>query len=287
MDRKLWAEARAIAARHDPERGEDLAQDLAVTLLESGGAARHAPAWLERVARNAAIDTWRCEARRAQLLPELDAGAVAPDPEATVIDRERRRLVRGAVAALPRPQRRAALARFHADLSSDEAAALAGVAPATARTRLHRALAALRGRLAALRAFFYLPGVQVSALGLAFLGAQAPPARPVPLVAVDEARAERGVTSPHFAHARVIVAQAAAPARREKTAAARRGSLPDAATADAPPIQELSFENDTVEGELAGPDSIFVRGLPEIDQPSLIELRRHFIPEMLETLEDL
>ncbi|HVY38185.1 MAG TPA: RNA polymerase sigma factor [Polyangia bacterium] len=287
MDRKLWAEARAIAARHDPERGEDLAQELAVTLLESGGAARHAPAWLERVARNAAIDTWRVESRRAHLLPRLDADAPAADPEATLIDRERRRLVRGAVAALPRPQRRAALARFHADLSSEEAAARAGVAPATARTRLHRALAALRGRLAALRAFFYLPGVQVSALGVAFLGAQAPPARPVPLVAVDEARAERGARSPHFAHARVLVAEAAIPARHEKPGPVRRGAPSTAATADPPPVQELSFENDTIEGELAGPDSFFVRGLPELAQPSLIELRRHFIPEMLETLEDL
>jgi hypothetical protein len=32
---------------------------------------------------------------------------------------------------------------------------------------------------------------------------------------------------------------------------------------------------------------MFVHGLPEIDQPSLIDLRRQFIPEMLETLEDL
>ena len=286
MDRKLWAEARAIAARQDPERGEDLAQDLAVTLLERGGAARHAPAWLERVARNAAIDTWRVESRRGQLLPKLDAGTPSADPEATLIDRERRRLVRGAVAALPRPQRRAALARFHADLSSDEAAARAGVAPATARTRLHRALAALRGRLAALRALFYLPGVQVSALGMAFLGTQAPPARPVAVMAVDAA-ADRATATPHFARARVMVAQTALPARHEKTGTTRRGSPAAAVEADAPPVQELSFENDTVEGDLAGPESLFVRGLPEIDQPSLIELRRHFIPEMLETLEDL
>ena len=59
MDRKLWTEARAIAARHahgDRVAGEDLAQDLALAVLEDAGAARNPAAWLERVGRNAAID---------------------------------------------------------------------------------------------------------------------------------------------------------------------------------------------------------------------------------------
>ena len=157
-------------------------------------------------------------------------------------------------------------------------------ATATARTRVHRALAALRARLAVLRSLFFLPGVQASTLGLAFIAAQAPLARPVPVVAVDDAMVAGATATPHFARATVMVAQAATPLR--KKAAAVRGA---AAAADpgAPPVQELSFENDTVESELAGPDFVFVHGLPEIDQPSLIELRRHFIPEMLETLEDL
>lgn len=284
MDRKLWAEARAIAARHDPSRGEDLAQDLAVTMLESGAAPRHAPAWLERVARNAAIDTWRVESRRAELLPRHEAVGSGGDPEAILICRERRRLVREALAGLPRPQRRAALARFHADLSYDEAAARAGVATATVRTRVHRALTALRARLAVLRSLFFLPGVQVSTLAVAVIAAQAPLARPVPVVAVDEAMVAGAAATPHFARAMVMVAQAATPARK------KAAPVPAAAAVvepGAPPVQELSFDNDTVEGDLAGPDCVFVPGLPEIDHPSLIELRRHFIPEMLQTLEDL
>jgi RNA polymerase sigma-70 factor, ECF subfamily len=284
MDRNLWAEARAIAARHDLTRAEDLAQDLAVKILERGEPPRNAPAWLERVGRNAAIDGWRVESRRAELLPQACAGVTANDPESSLMFREQRRLVRQALAALPRPQRRAALARFHAELSYEEAGARAGVPAATLRTRVHRALAALRARLAVLRSLFAFPGVQASTLGLALLGAQAPLAVPPPAVAIDQEVPAGAAAMPHFARARVMLAQAAPPLRK-KTAPARAAA--GAGEPAAAPVQELSFENDTVEGELAGPNSIWVRGAPALDQPSLIELRRHFIPEMLETLEDL
>ena len=39
MDRKLWTEARAIAARRDPRGADDLAQDLACAMLEKGAQA--------------------------------------------------------------------------------------------------------------------------------------------------------------------------------------------------------------------------------------------------------
>ena len=48
MDRKLWTEARTIAARHDPAARDDLAQDLAVAALERGGRLHNPAAWLER-----------------------------------------------------------------------------------------------------------------------------------------------------------------------------------------------------------------------------------------------
>ena len=85
---------------------------------------------------------------------------------------------------------------------------------------MHRALAALRARLAVLRSLFFLPGVQASTLGLAFIAAQAPLARPVPVVAIDEAAVGRAAAMPHFARARVMVAEAAPPARK-KTAPVR------------------------------------------------------------------
>jgi DNA-directed RNA polymerase specialized sigma24 family protein len=92
-------------------------------VLEQAVVPRNAGAWLERVGRNAAIDRWRVETRRRELLRDAAPPEAAPDPESVLLERERRQLVRRAVATLPRPQRRAALARFHAELSDRDAAA--------------------------------------------------------------------------------------------------------------------------------------------------------------------
>ena len=143
MNWKLWSEAREIAGRHARGDGDDLAQDLIVAALERGVAAKNPGAWLERVGRNAAIDRWRVQRRRDELATEIDLPAGPIDPEAALLGRERRGLVRRALAALPRPQRRAALARFHADLPYEEVAARVGAPAITARTRVHRALASL------------------------------------------------------------------------------------------------------------------------------------------------
>ena len=81
MNRKLWIEARAIAARRDPRGADDLAQDLACALLERGAAAERPAAWLERVGRNAVIDRARVEQRRAELATEIEPPAAPADPE--------------------------------------------------------------------------------------------------------------------------------------------------------------------------------------------------------------
>src|SRR5438876_10375823 len=81
MDRKfeqsLWAEARAIAARHGrsgaSDAADDLAQELVVAALEAGGGARPPGAWLERVGRNAAIARRRPERRRGEPAAALPA----------------------------------------------------------------------------------------------------------------------------------------------------------------------------------------------------------------------
>src|SRR6185503_15389221 len=155
MDRKLWTEARAIAARRDPRAADDLAQELACAMLESGARAERPAAWMERVGRNAAIDRQRVEQRRAELAPHIEPPAA---PETALLVRERRGLVRRALALLPRPQRRAALLRFHAELPFQTVAARLGTREVTARTRVQRALTSLRERLGALRAIFVVPG---------------------------------------------------------------------------------------------------------------------------------
>ena len=291
MDGKLWNETRAIAARHERDNaaeGEDLAQNLAVAVLERGDAVRRPAAWLERVGRNAAIDRWRVEARRAELVPAIEPPAAPIDPEAALLGRERRGLVRRALAALPRPQRRAALARFHADLAYEEVGVRVGAPAITARTRVHRALASLRARLGALRAMFVFPGAQMTALGLVVMGAAAPGLTPARALSIDEISTAAPRTGCHFARTRVMAAASRPLAPAPDRAPTPRIVVSPGPPTDAPtPPQRLVFGEDLVEGSVVGPEGEIVRMMPPVQAPSLIEIRQHFVPEMLKTLEDL
>jgi RNA polymerase sigma factor (sigma-70 family) len=289
MDRKLWAEARAIAARRDPQAADDLAQELIVAALEKGGGAARPGAWLERVGRNAAIDRWRVARRRQELTGlavEIAAPASPADPETALLSRERRGLVRRALAALPRPQRRAALARFHADLPFDEIGARLGTPPVTARTRVHRALATLRARLGGLRALFVLPGAQATALGLTLIAVEAPSLAPAPPV-LAESSLPAPAPARHFARTRLIAAERAS----AEAPAPARASHP--APAQPPPIDQIPspqvfvFGNDTIEGNNSGPEGEYIEIVRPVPQPSLIELRRHFVAEVAKSMEDL
>jgi RNA polymerase sigma-70 factor (ECF subfamily) len=286
MDRKLWTQARTIAARHDPAARDDLAQDLAVAVLERDEALRNPGAWLERVGRHAAIDRWRIDRRRGELLEQVELPDQPADPESVVLGREQRALVRRAVAELPRPQRRAALARFHADLSYEEAARQLGTPVATARTRVHRALAALRARLGSLRALFVCPGYQTAALGLAFVVAQAPAGPRASVITSEEAASPVALRTRHLAAARVIAAEATVPLRSQPVASTRPAPADDPEP-EPEPVQRFVFDGDQISGDRQSPDGEIVQVSPHAAQPSLIEIRRHFVPELLKTLEDL
>jgi RNA polymerase sigma-70 factor (ECF subfamily) len=304
MDREpewsWWDEARAIARRHArgaSDAAEDLAQELAVAALEGRDVARPG-AWLERVGRNAAIDGWRVEHRRRELAREVDAPAPPPDPEARVLARERRGVLRRALAALPRPLRRAALARFHADLPFDAVASRLGTPPVTARTRVHRALERLRARVGGLRVVFaWFPGVQATALGVTLMAGVARPA--LFPVAAATPEAPRAVAS--SARAR-RVAQASTPVARAPVASSPAPPAPAARTAPAhavaraphveepaqpPAVLRFSYIEEEITGDLEEPGTDVIQGEPVVRQPSLIELRRHFLPELLKTLEDI
>jgi RNA polymerase sigma-70 factor, ECF subfamily len=288
MKRELWSEAQEIAGRHGRGEGDDLAQDLIVAALERGAAADNPGAWLERVGRNAAIDRWRVQRRREELAREIDPPAGPIDPEAALLGRERRGLVRRALAALPRPQRRAALARFHADLPYEEVAVRVGAPAITARTRVHRALAILRARLGALQAMFVFPGAQMSALGLVFMAATTPGLPQARSLSLDEISSAASGAGRHFARGRVMAAAPRAPAAPPQRTPAPRIVVSPAPSTDAPPPpQRMVFGEDLVEGSVVGPDGEIIRMIPHVDEPSLIELRQHFLPEMLKTLEDL
>jgi RNA polymerase sigma-70 factor (ECF subfamily) len=288
-----WNEARAIAARQArgaSDAADDLAQELALAALERGADVTRAGAWLERVGRNAEIDRWRVARRRRELEREIDAPTAALDPEASVLARERRGALRVALVGLPRAQRRAVLARFHAELPFDAMAVRLGTRAVTARTRVHRALAQLRARIGGLRALFvWMPGAQAMALGLALMASVARPALfPAAAGSAVAPPASRQPARRLASAPPIESTSAVTPARVSMPPAARGAGHPARVVAPAPvAVQRYSYDDDEVEGELQRPDDVLVPSTAASHQGSLIELRRHFVPEILKTLEDL
>jgi len=280
MNRKLWTEARAIAARRDPRAADDLAQELACAMLESGGRAERPAAWMERVGRNAAIDRQRVEQRRAELAPHIEPPAAPADPETALLVRERRGLVRRALALLPRPQRRAALLRFHAELPFQTVAARLGTPEVTARTRVQRALTSLRARLGSLRAIFFVPGAQAAVLGLTVVVTQLP-AAPSPLAL---AMADDDLVTAERPQSRRVRLVAVPPAAAATEAAPPRDSRKDVTTYTA--VQRFDFADEDVLGDVKGPDGEKLTAVPRAIHESLIEIRQHFVPEIVKSLEE-
>ena len=280
MNRKLWTEARAIAARRDPRAADDLAQDLACAMLESGARAERPAAWMERVGRNAVIDRKRVEQRRAELATEIEPPVAPADPETALLVRERRGLVRRALALLPRPQRRAALLRFHAELPFQTVAARLGTREVTARTRVQRALTSLRERLGSLRAIFVVPGAQAAVLGLTVVVTQLP-AAPSPAAI---AMADDDVVTAESPHGRRVRLIAVPPAAAATETAPPKEARPDVTTYSA--VQRFNFDDEEIVSDPEGPTGIDVRVVRPAPQPSLIEIRQHFVPEMVKSLEE-
>jgi RNA polymerase sigma-70 factor (ECF subfamily) len=104
--------------------------------------------WLLTIIGNTARNRRRSARRRGglELRVATDRTGVttAPSAEAVVLDAERRRELLAAVDGLSPDDRLVIGARYFLELSEAEIAAIAGVAPGTVKSRLHRA----RGRLA-------------------------------------------------------------------------------------------------------------------------------------------
>jgi hypothetical protein len=146
----------------------------------------------------------------------------------------------------------------------------------------------LRLRLGGLRAMFVFPGVQMSALGLVFVAAAAPGLTPARALSIDEISLAAPSSGRHFARTRVLAAASPPPARAPQRAPAPKIVVSPTPTPDAPPPpQKMVFGDDLVDGNVLGPDGEIIRMIPPVAQPSLIEIRRELVPEMLKTLEDL
>jgi len=138
----------------DPMEAEDVAQEAFIQAYRALPTFRgDGPfgAWLGRIAtRMAVARRKRPVDLRADPTREegwlIDAGE-AIDPQLATLDGERRAQVREAISTLPEHQRRIVSMRFYGDMSLDEISSATGAPLGTVKSRLHRALAALRGRL--------------------------------------------------------------------------------------------------------------------------------------------
>jgi hypothetical protein len=52
-------------------------------------------------------------------------------------------------------------------------------------------------------------------------------------------------------------------------------------------VTHYDFDDDQVEGDLQRPDGDLISSIQKAKQPSLIEIRKDFIPEILKMIEDL
>jgi RNA polymerase sigma factor (sigma-70 family) len=129
---ETFATAYRRRASFDPERGS----------LRS---------WLYGIATNLVRNHWRAEqhllALDARLLPEIDLSDSSDAADQRVIAALLAPRLAAALGLLTRDQRDVLLLHAWAELSHEEIAAVLGIAPGTARSRLSRARASLREQL--------------------------------------------------------------------------------------------------------------------------------------------
>jgi RNA polymerase sigma factor (sigma-70 family) len=138
-----------ITIVRDPGTAEDVAQDTFVRAWRNAGTydARRGrvATWLLTIARNAAIDAVRVR-RPEPLDPEIIASRLqgTVDPDAPSDERDR---VRGALAELPEPQRRALFFAAFAGRTALEIGELEAAPVGTIKSRIRAAMGKLRDSL--------------------------------------------------------------------------------------------------------------------------------------------
>ena len=146
---RLHAVANLIL--RDPDRAQDAVQDALISAWKDVRALRNPDAWDAWTYR---LTVWSCyrlaRKDRRRNLVELK---VVPDPEpAVAFDAGRaladRDLVERALNDLPLDHRAVIVLRFYLDLPLDAVADILDIPVGTAKSRLHRAIASLRGTMA-------------------------------------------------------------------------------------------------------------------------------------------
>jgi RNA polymerase sigma-70 factor (ECF subfamily) len=147
---------RALGVAHrvlgDRGEAEEVVQDVFLQLWNAPARydARRGKftTWLVVMARSRALDRVRQRATRARAqAQDPRPGASAPSAESQVLAVEARRSVQAALASLPESQRQAIELSFYRGLSHSEIARETGEPLGTVKSRMSRAVAALRQAL--------------------------------------------------------------------------------------------------------------------------------------------
>jgi len=152
----LYNFARWLA--RDAVEAEDLVQEAYARALAGAGQFQpgsNLKAWLFRILRNVFIDRRRRAQREAEYAEHVEADVESQEPAAGELKLAQIRAlvaedVTAAVQALPEPHRTVILLDVEG-LTESEVAGVLGCAPGTVKSRLSRARAVLRDRLAAYR----------------------------------------------------------------------------------------------------------------------------------------
>lgn len=139
----------------DADHAEDLVQQVFLKMIEALPRYRStgAPfgAWVFRIARNLVIDARRTAHPAAPIELAEDHAAPDGDPVLAAVRADERTRLLAAMDGLPADQRDVLSWRFLAELSPAETAVLMDRSEEAVRSLQHRALIALRGRLAVAR----------------------------------------------------------------------------------------------------------------------------------------
>lgn len=141
----------------DPIEAEDAAQEALIQAYRALATFRgdgSFGAWLARIGVRVA-SARRFSRPAVEPLDDAVAERRSPgpdpaeDPEARLLDLERRRAILDAIRGLPPAQRRVVALRLFDDLSLEEIAAMTELPMGTVKSRLHRGLARVRDQLGA------------------------------------------------------------------------------------------------------------------------------------------
>lgn len=139
---RVWTLCRRLC--HEPEDAYQEVWERVHRSLDRFDPARGSfEAWLTTIAHRHLIDRHRRRRVRGEVLPLPDLRDPGPDPVAALSRRDRIRQVERALAALPEPARRVVVLHHLHDTPLAEIAAVEGVAVGTVKSRLHRARARL------------------------------------------------------------------------------------------------------------------------------------------------